>query len=180
MFLTDVLALSHVPRWSIVPHLIPQSVSDHSFRVAMIAMEIIRRHEGKDGWSDVRPHNVLWHSLIHDVEESITGDLPSGAKKFLRTRRDIGVIIDDVPNHGMFIKEMMIVKLADLIEAYTFIAMTGVGSHSVAVGMELKFKIDFLYSDHVLSPIIDPAFIVSIINDIMSERGRLRPVTSGV
>ena len=41
--LTDLLALSHVPRWSIVRHVSPQNVGDHTFRVMVIYTELMNR-----------------------------------------------------------------------------------------------------------------------------------------
>lgn len=127
MRLTDLLALSIVPRWTIVPTLKQQTVSDHVFRVLVIALELAART------STPFPLEAVLHVLCHDADESRTGDIPTPAKNKIT-----------IPNSAVFCPWLLqdamatmisepaykVFRLADLIEAYTFINRYGVGSHA--------------------------------------------------
>ena len=67
MMLTDLLALSIVPRWSIVPHVHHQSVAEHSHRVAAIYLELCAQLN-----LPVSVEGLTW-ALCHDGAESRTG-----------------------------------------------------------------------------------------------------------
>ena len=73
--LTDLLALSHVPRWNIVRHTNPQNVADHTFRTMVIYTELCRRLQFEIHVPD------LLAILHHDAPESRTGDIPTPAKQ---------------------------------------------------------------------------------------------------
>lgn len=121
-FINDILALSHVPRWGIVRTIRQQSVADHSYRVAFIAMEIADR-------SGIPVTTTLiQYALTHDVEESVTGDIPTIVKR--RTREWVPIVEEpSYIRHGS-LREVRIVKLADILEAHTWIRMNGIGSHA--------------------------------------------------
>lgn len=136
--LTDLLALSHVPRWTIVDHLKPQMVSDHVYRVLVIATELGERLKVN------LEKRTITAILVHDAAECRTGDVPTPAKKHL------GSITNDVlfcpwmvrEPEGMGGDQASIFLLSDLIEAATFIGRYGLGPHSVRVYMDLCRKID--------------------------------------
>lgn len=98
------LALCHVPRWVIIPHSRPQSVAEHSYRVACIAMTMAREL----GW-DRDDWDLLAHlAVMHDIQEAETGDTPSTAK----TQEESKPIVT---------KFDAVLKIADTLEAATFI-----------------------------------------------------------
>lgn len=125
--MNDLLALSYVPRWTIVPHSRPQSVGDHTFRVAVIAMELAVRTASKVTMLQ------LYGALVHDLEECRTGDIPSPAKP-----AGAAPPIDEWDR---------LVRLADLIEALTYIDRWGVGPHAQRVATGVLDKI-FDLLDH--------------------------------
>jgi 5'-deoxynucleotidase YfbR-like HD superfamily hydrolase len=100
------LNLSYVPRWVIVPMTRPQSVAEHSWRVAAIAMELGER---------LSPTSLFSCSLVrlaveHDMQEALTGDLPSSAKP-----------VSPAPSDPY----ELIVKVADIIETRTWLRLWG-------------------------------------------------------
>lgn len=99
--LNQCMRLSAVPRWTIVHTIQKQSVAEHSFNVAVIALCLLD--------SGVLPgldaSRLVRDALTHDADESVTGDTPSTAK----TPKDLE---DDYQRA---------VKIADVLEALTFI-----------------------------------------------------------
>lgn len=114
--------LSVVPRWVVLPTLRRQSVAEHSFHVAHIALWLAARHRdlcngGMDG-------AILFYALIHDETEAITGDIPSPAGKKDGAVPGKSAAYEKLNGHGDHdapeeIKKIL--KLADILEAYWFI-----------------------------------------------------------
>ena len=84
-FLRRTQALCYIERCSNTPHIRPYSVAQHSFYIALYAMlfadienERIRENEimGMDYVSNLYDTSeVIKKALIHDLEESLTGDI---------------------------------------------------------------------------------------------------------
>lgn len=175
MFITDALALSHVPRWVIVPTVRTQSVAEHSFNVAMIVQEILTRcPELVTGDPPaIRREAAIWHALTHDIDESVTGDIPGIAKRWMRSKRDIPDLVPDVPLVGVTLGEMRLVKLADTIDAYTWLRRNTNSPHGYKVVEWLRSeKIPKAIDD--CKGILDDRTIYMMILDIFEESGRLR------
>ena len=69
--------LSYIPRWSIIRTTRTQNVAEHSYYVAVYTKQIC-------DWLDVEPDEkakLVWMALMHDVDEMITGDIPTPSKK---------------------------------------------------------------------------------------------------
>lgn len=127
----DLLTLSFVPRWAIVPISQQQSVSDHCFRVAVISMEICDRMKIEAANSA----KVMRWALIHDGPECISGCIPSPFKrKFLNNAelhwaegRACPWINAELPQVPAVLE---LVKMADLIDAWVWIKRFGHGCRS--------------------------------------------------
>ena len=80
-FLKRVQLLRWIDRFSNTPHIQPYSVAQHSFYVALYGLifakiENEREWEENDGNADIYDVNfVVQKALVHDLEESITGDI---------------------------------------------------------------------------------------------------------
>jgi 5'-deoxynucleotidase YfbR-like HD superfamily hydrolase len=142
--LNDLLNLSHVPRWSIVPHLRPQSVAEHSFRVAAIALEIAHQLNPPGLPSSVViTGNILRWAITHDGPEAETGDIPSPIKQY--------VFKDDAEAklcpwyvaeaHGIHEQERAVVKIADKIEGVFFLQEWGIGQKSLEAQVSTRKQI---------------------------------------
>jgi hypothetical protein len=108
------LRLSFVFRWCIVKTARTQSVAEHSFNVAVVTEKLCRVMRLGDAATGM----IVREALFHDRYEVYTGDIPSPAKH--QEERDI--------NHW---SHPLIVKLADLIEAYIFISNNSADSEKV-------------------------------------------------
>jgi len=137
---TDLLGLADVHRWGVIKMNRTQSVAEHSFNVAVIAMELAERL----GHDDIE-RDILWWSLIHDAPETLSGDIDG---KFKRDYPSVSEavheaeamafpwFVDEAPNKYTVVNA--IVKLADKIEAIQFIRTWGVGGRADSVYHELR------------------------------------------
>lgn len=162
--LTDLLALSHVPRWSICDHTRPQSVGDHTFRVLVIATEIAARL----GVNFSR--QAMMMVLHHDADESRTGDIPTPAKERLDLNIDPRTMCPWMEAYDTTGLEVSIFHLADQIEAYTFINKYAVGPRSREVSSLMWEKVYAMVGD--LDNHMHRAMVIEVIDDIVSEAGR--------
>jgi hypothetical protein len=120
--LRNLLTLSHVPRWAIIDTSKPQTVGDHSFRVAAICLFIVRELHSIN--VEVNREEVMVKAITHDIEEAKTGDMPTPYKKLLKS---IG--LDD--NSDTDTIEDYVVKIADIAEAFIFIKRYGIKTRRI-------------------------------------------------
>jgi len=164
------LALSHVPRWSIVRRFREQYVGDHTFRVLVIAKELF-------DYAQVDMPSRIWYAiLIHDVDESRTADLPTPAKNLIPGLPEPSRFCPWLRTPGqtpaaLVGQERQLVKLADMIESATWIKMHGAGAHAedVALGM----------SRAVIAEAQGNSELAMMVSDLMTtiteEEGRFQP-----
>ncbi len=101
------LTLSYIPRWAIVPMLREQTVTDHSWRVAMIAVVLAERI----GMTPEQGSYIAFMAIGHDLDEATTGDIPA-------TQKGTPVFLD-------MITEDLVVKIADYLEQKVWVWMWG-------------------------------------------------------
>ncbi|ABL78576.1 HD domain-containing protein [Thermofilum pendens] len=72
-----LLSLRHLPRtgWVLrgVPASIAETVADHSFLTALVAIDVARR--ARERGFELELEKVLAMSILHDVAEAVTGDV---------------------------------------------------------------------------------------------------------
>lgn len=79
--LADLLSLHNVPRWNCgLQFYRRQTVAEHSFNVACIAMQIF---ESLNRYPPSMLYSILRWSLVHDAPETYTGDINHLIKKEL-------------------------------------------------------------------------------------------------
>lgn len=167
MRVNDLLALSHVPRWSIVPRYREQSVGDHTFRVLVIATELAVRL----GWT--LSQGAMLTILHHDADESRSGDIPASLKdKYTLVETAAGDYEMCPWLRGWEVElsatECSLIKIADQIEALTWIRRWGVGPHADRAYLYVKGKIDSLLDEHA----IWRSEVNKLIADIEEDMGR--------
>lgn len=141
--LMDLLDLSHVPRWITFPVARPQSVAEHSFRVAVIVYDICR-YMCVDYQYMLTA--LLW-ALSHDGPESKTGDLPRPLKRIIG-RDKLRILELEVCPWVIALEpieeseEQLIVEIADSIEALSWLTRYGVGIKDKYDGEDVCRKLE--------------------------------------
>lgn len=80
-FLSHILNLDIIERWSGSFNLIPDNDSTHSFRVAALSLFNGILESKRFGKEDINIYRLLGKCLMHDIVEGITGDVASPIKK---------------------------------------------------------------------------------------------------
>ena len=117
----DVMRMMVIKRWGIISMTRTQSVAEHSYNVAMMALNIYNNSRNLD----VSVEWILVLALTHDLPEIHTGDIPMSLKT-----DEIKQAVKEYenaacPKLSMFKQqskeiELLIVKAADIMEAITY------------------------------------------------------------
>ena len=136
-----LLDCQHVKRWTLVCTTADSTVASHSFNVACIAMAIRQAMYNTNHFSE---QDVCYHALLHDVDESETGDIPTPTKRAIRYA---GV----EPNHLFETQGLLpdpvaeikaIIRVADLIDNWFFIHEHGSGGRARSAAAEVRGRLD--------------------------------------
>jgi hypothetical protein len=136
MNINDILLAQNIKRWTIVSTIQKQSLAEHLFNVAMIARDICVE-------ADIDDTNVVKYALDHDLDEIMTGDIPSPAKARLNIKDDY----NGKSKARCAPTELLIVKAADLIDAYLFIKHNHHDRHGKQVFRYMEDKLESFMSD---------------------------------
>jgi hypothetical protein len=120
--LVRLLTLSHVPRFAIVDSSRAQNVGEHCFRTASITLIIVNEFDIRG--IPISKSKALELALSHDIDEAISGDLPTPFKR--AKGLSCAVFSQEA---GI---EEYVVKLADLIEAIIFLGRYGIRAERIA------------------------------------------------
>lgn len=143
MKLADKLRAQYVKRWSTVHLTHQQSLAEHSFNVTMIALEISLMVFGE--YDEIFSDKVMRYALFHDLDEIVTGDIPTPTKQRLISHAPgIKDLLDTAPPPKMseYSDETIrhIVKLADIIESAFHVKQHGNGIHALQVAKDVESK----------------------------------------
>lgn len=117
--------LSVVKRWGIAHTIQTQSVAEHVFNVERIALRIARL------WFGIHDHRQLLDIMTmahhHEDFEALSGDLPTMIKPYFNEgafeREHKDLVPTFVPSEEWASSCRQIVKLADMLEGFHFLAM---------------------------------------------------------
>ena len=119
MKIQDILRAQYVKRWTIVNTTRDQSLAEHTFNVTMIARAICKEY-------NICDVNVMKACLAHDLDEILTGDIPTPVKLMAKGKGwDLNAIYERVTSRTLSKDEEWIVKIADSIEASVFLDENG-------------------------------------------------------
>lgn len=130
--LTEILRAQNVNRWNLIATTREQSIAEHTFNVTMIARAICKSLKIDD--------NLMTKAAIeHDLDEVITGDIPSPTKALARQMEmDLGKIEGVKKNCDRLQPlDKSILKFADLLESVHFLDNFGTGHRATTVKEEL-------------------------------------------
>ena len=127
MLYKKLLALEQVKRWNFHPHLREQSVAAHGHNVAIIAY-ILATALGLD---ETECKGLATIGVFHDFAESVTGDIPTLLKRFIKgwdalelvAEIEANQISTQIPLNDLipFIVPLpALVKLADALDAWLY------------------------------------------------------------
>lgn len=170
----EVMRLSNIKRWGIVEMSRTQSVAEHSYNVAMISAMIVDRLPNEVKSSGLREIVINW-SLVHDLPELVTGDIPTPIKGLIKTSLD-GAEKDLFPEitahkESMCKLSRAICKIADLMEAIQFANKFCIDSRKKEIIDEMKWNLDDVATE---SLDVDTAIILDeVIKEIWKEEKTL-------
>lgn len=143
--LEQALRTSETARFHTVPLARVQSVGEHVYNVTHIAMYIAAVIE--KAHPDIPPidrGHIAYAGMFHDIEEGITGDLPTPLKRATNIRNEIagllyakGGIPGGVPDHRVG----AILKMADLVDAIRTLNFYGMTPHADRIEKELRSRL---------------------------------------
>lgn len=136
MNLVDLMRAQSVKRWTIVHTTKQQSLAEHTFNVTMIARAICNK-------AGIPDHNVMKATMAHDLDEILTGDIPTPFKEEARSQ---GIELNDIMKRVSHVtvsrEEAAIAKAADILEAEWFINEFGQGSHADQVKIYMGVQVE--------------------------------------
>lgn len=163
MTLYDHLRAAHVKRWHNVNVAREQTVAEHSWMVAFIALQLFNNSSTNVQDDRVSALNLVIGALVHDSPEIVTGDFPSPAKLMVReitkdwrekgsevaAHADIFDLMDamlmpELPFLGIPLPPELApyIKLADAIDAAHWISENGLGAHAKVVAHSNRRKLE--------------------------------------
>ncbi len=148
--LADLARSGHVTRWHSVRTQREQNLAEHHYMVSRIsntlAKEILKDDIDAEGLLQITDY-----ALLHDTPELLTGDLPSPLKLHIDQICGENNPLEQIEqkiapwlhrkkmemkqNHPEY---LMLIKLADIIDALVFISAEGIGEHAEKVSSILK------------------------------------------
>lgn len=151
--LADLLRAGHVKRWHIIDTTRAQTLAEHNYGVATIALSLYNEISRQRGVSPSAGSVgiLLAMALFHDAIEVRTGDIPTPGKELIKHFFGDGVfdemeksinggipLIDNIPLELMdeLSDYERCINMADLIEAAVFVKEHGVGHYAMRVADE--------------------------------------------
>ena len=124
MKINDILRASGVTRWHIVRTVRPQSLAEHTFDVVMIARAIAKI-------AGVDDYEITKAALLHDLDEIVTGDIPTPTKDRARDNGwELNDLYKSITGRELSPDESLIIRLADKMADLHWLWLHALGPHS--------------------------------------------------
>ncbi len=140
--LADLARSGHVTRWHSVRTSRDQTLAEHHYMVTRISNRLAKGLLGED-LDDSGLLKIMEYASLHDTPELLMGDLPSPLKRHIEhicgENNPIETIEHEIAPWLSEMKDvlgrtnpeyLLIVKLADILDALVFITEEGIGSHA--------------------------------------------------
>lgn len=136
----EFMRCGHVKRWHVINTTRQQTVAEHHYMVALIALELLKRTGMPMDTSST--FQLVMTALFHDMPEIRYGDMPTPGKKFIKDRfgedafdKMDATLMPVTPYIGGTLDPSWesMVKLADKIEAAYWLSENGSGTHAKKV-----------------------------------------------
>lgn len=147
--LADLARSGHVTRWHSVRTSRDQTLAEHHYMVTRISNRLAKDIIGPD-LTDSALLQIMEYASLHDTPELLMGDLPSPLKRHIEKlsgdANPIEAIEKEIAPWLFEMKAAMkqahpehliIIKLADIIDALVFIIDEGIGAHAKQVTQRL-------------------------------------------
>jgi hypothetical protein len=119
----EAFMASFVDRWHMLRVSRPQSIAEHSFRVAILARKIAPEvfAAAKQELTVELREELLEYALLHDLDETMTGDTPGFVKqKYPAIREATDLFWRDRTPTEPDPRVKWLVKYADIVEGYIY------------------------------------------------------------
>ena len=160
----ELARTSHVKRWTIINTTKEQNLAEHQYNVTVIAMRLFINDVGEEISAE-----FILSAMFHDSAEIRYGDVPTSGKAFIRgasVLHDIfkqmdAAIIPRPPFAHKWApdREMLYIKLADLIEAAWWVGENGAGHHARTVAAKCWRAVEDFVHLHDLYDTANPVLI---------------------
>ena len=157
MKINDILRASGVTRWHIVRTVRPQSLAEHTFDVVMIARAIAKNA----GYDD---YEIIKAALLHDLDEIVTGDIPTPSKKRARENGwELNDLYKSITGREITDDESLIIQIADRMADLYWLWLHALGPHANKVYELLATEFnDWIRSDQIPDNIKEAATDVQV------------------
>lgn len=133
--INDLYRLAETDRWHLVHMNRKQSVAEHSFFVALLAMRVAAAIGAPVG-------RAVQYALLHDGDEAWMGDTASPVKVYLdQSKFPIDKMMGDMHIWNVAPIVRSIVKICDDVEAIKFLRKYGDSEHATQVRGKLEDKL---------------------------------------
>lgn len=166
--LSDLLRAGHIKRWHIISTQQPQTLAEHNYNVATIALALYNEIVGGDLTDNPREIALLLAAaLFHDATETRMGDIPTPGKWLIRHFGGDG-IFDQIDNYLMEAIPLVrplssvagtpvydFIKMADYIDAAAWIHENKVGARAGEVAAKCWVNMELYVEELTASSGVD-------------------------
>lgn len=158
-----VMRLHAVKRWHMIDTTRMQTLAEHSANVALLSM-MIATTAPTHFFGD--PTSVAAYSLVHDVAEAFTGDIPTHTKQRLQGIDELETqIIHPAFKVWCSDRGKILVKICDLADGIRFIRLHGVDATAIHARRGLEQQLEKKFDDITHTWDLD---VVKFVRDIIT------------
>lgn len=130
--ITQIMRSQHISRWTIVATSRNQSLAEHTFNVTMLVRDFCRRVKMLDGL-------MLKAALEHDLDEVMTGDIPTPVKRRMRENNLEPKLMEGATKNVDQLSEFQthVLKMIDIMESIHFLHNFGIGHRATRIATDL-------------------------------------------